>query len=825
MKFIPIFFLLLLLPNSSSDDAFQHTMSSLESFHVNYPQEKIYVFHDKPYYVLGEDLWFSVFACHAVDHTNITPSGLVYVDLLSPAGEVLATRYIQMNKGMGDGDFKLDPNWKEDGDYVIRAYSNYQRNFDASFIFEKSIAIYNSYQEIVNEQRQNTRPTSRRLRVQFFPEGGDLVQGISCRVAVKATGEDLSGTAVKGKIWDQDQNLVTLFVTNDRGFGVFSLKPQEGRRYWAEILEHEGQPPIVLPNAKPAGHQLKIVNNNPDTLLIQARSTLPEGLQDAFVIAHLRGQIIAATRFTSPDNQVLVLPKAEIPSGILHITLFEKGGLPIAERLTFIHHAVRSSQVSIALKQDVYKKREMVDLDLIWQSSQEGATSLASVTVFDQITTNRAANQSDIRSYTWLESDVRGPVEDAAYYFEKNDKKRQKALDLLLMTQGWRRFAWEKICDLEPFKLAHLPENGFTIKGQTTRFLNEKKGTTADLFLSAVGQQFEMLHTQSNADGQFLFTDLRIQDTTAFVLQANRDKDKSGKKKKKREELAPTDKNPVNIALADRSLPKFIPSELTQPSRPSQSALQEFLAQSRYNQIVDQAYANLWTIDLEEIVVREERVIDDIAIHQPTMLYREPDQRLMMDSLPFAAGRTNIFDVINGKFAGVEIIGTYPEKTARIRGINSIELSTTATILLDGAPVSEITANTIPVDRIAFVDVIKSYSKTAIYGRSNGVIAIYTKAARGGQTSWESKTGTLNLEHPGYYRAREFYMPELSGPNAPDKPDYRSTLFWSPQVSLSPEGNSIQFRTADRSSFYQVRLEGLTSTGEPLVATASFRVE
>ncbi len=369
--------------------------------------------------------------------------------------------------------------------------------------------------------------------------------------------------------------------------------------------------------------------------------------------------------------------------------------------------------------------------------------------------------------------------------------------------------------------MTNLPENGFTISGQTTRYLNEKKGTQADLFLSGMGSKFEMLHTKSDAAGQFEFRDLQIRDTTSFVIQANRDRE--GSKKKVKKELQPSDKNPVNIKLHERPTPRFVISDLMPASKPSAAILQKFLAESRYNQIVDAAYGNLWTIDLDEIVVQEERVIDDIAIHQPTMLYTEPDDRLMMDSLPFAAGRTNIFDVINGKFAGVEIVGSYPNKTARIRGINSINLSTTATILLDGTPVSDVTANTIPVDRIAFVDVIKGYSKTAIYGRTNGVIAIYTKAARGGNRADQtSRAGVLNFEHDGYYQAREFYEP---GEADSTTPDYRSTLYWNPGLDLEGNKSRLQFTTGDRSSIYQVRVEGMTADGQPVVSTRTFSVE
>ncbi len=424
------------LPLHSVSDVLQELVSALETFHQNYPQEKIYVFHDKPYYVLGEDIWFSVFACHAVNHRSITPSGLVYVELLSPKGDLLEVRNIQIQDGHGKGDFRLDPNWRQEGTYSLRAYSHYQRNFDESFLFKKSIAIYDSYQKVVANQQKANKAKDEKVQVLFFPEGGDLVTGLSSRIAVKAVDGDRNGTAVKGKIWDQDHNLVTLFVTNERGFGVFSLKPELGKRYRAEILD-AGLPPLLLPAAKTSGHLLKIVNSKPDTLLIYAQSSLPTGLEGVFLIAHMRGRPIASKAFESAENQVLVLPKSELPTGILHVTLFSSGGLPVAERLTFIHNADESVHASLSLDKDRCDKRDQVNLQIFLQDLLgKQMSGKVSVAVFDQLSSTRPENQSDIRSYFWLESDVKGRIEDPAYYFEKDDKKRRKDLELLLMTQG-----------------------------------------------------------------------------------------------------------------------------------------------------------------------------------------------------------------------------------------------------------------------------------------------------------------------------------------------------------------------------------------------------
>ena len=732
--------------------SFEELAKNVVSYHQDYPQEKIYLMHDKPYYVLGEDLWFSIYLRHAGDHGILTPSGLVYVELVSPLGNSLITRNIKITDGAGHGDFPLDPNWKQEGTFTIRAFTQYQQNFASEFIFEKQISILDSYQKIVTEQNtpQTAQASDPGLRIDFYPEGGDLITGLKSTVAVQTQTTRGEGKAVKAKIFDRNNQLVTLFITNERGYGSFSLTPTPNMRYRLELVDAPAQPPIILPEAKEMGMTLRVQNKLADTLIIRAESTLPEGLKDAFILGHQRGKLLIANKFLEGKAQTLLVPTDSFSNGIAHITLFSPEGLPIAERLTYVRQKRDIVNLDIAELDRSYSKRQPIKI--AYKLSGNGhLEGILSATVFDQILATRPAYQSDISTYLWLSSDLPGIIADPGYYLQPG-RQNSRDLDLLLLTHGWRRFQWEEISNPSAFTIKFLPENGFSVKGTTTRYLSEKKPTAANVFLSSMGTGFQMMQAEANDEGEFAFRDLQINDTTTLVLQGNRIK--AGNKASK-ETVGPSDKNKVNIFIDEPAYPNFKQMAQDFSIRPDQSVLSTFLAESRLSTNVDAAYSDLWSIDLAEVVVRGQQVSRDVAFHQKSMLYKEPDQRLMLDSVPWALGKNNIFDVINGRFPGVEIIGSYPNKTARIRGINSISLETTATILLDGAPVSDVTANTIPVDRIAFVDVIKGFSKSAIYGRNNGVIAIYTKAARGGSRV-SSGEGVLNMEHPGYYQAREF---------------------------------------------------------------------
>ncbi len=54
----------------------------------NYPQEKIHVMTDKPYYITGDTVWLRAFVVNAVNHQPVDASKFVYVELISPMNEV-----------------------------------------------------------------------------------------------------------------------------------------------------------------------------------------------------------------------------------------------------------------------------------------------------------------------------------------------------------------------------------------------------------------------------------------------------------------------------------------------------------------------------------------------------------------------------------------------------------------------------------------------------------------------------------------------------------------------------------------------------------------
>jgi len=160
--------------------------------------EKIYLHTDRSTYYTGDDVWFKAYLIDALDHSLTNHSRNLHVELISPALKIISNRIIRLDSGLGNGDFKLPPDISS-GKYKIRAYTNYMRNFSDQLFFTKEIIIVNANdgQAEISDKVNYVENT---IRLNFFPEGGSLVNNVSSIVAFKAVNNLGKGCDVSDKI-------------------------------------------------------------------------------------------------------------------------------------------------------------------------------------------------------------------------------------------------------------------------------------------------------------------------------------------------------------------------------------------------------------------------------------------------------------------------------------------------------------------------------------------------------------------------------------------------------------------------------------------------
>lgn len=343
-----------------------------------------------------------------------------------------------------------------------------------------------------------------KVTLSFFPEGGDLVNELKSTVAFKAVNEFGKAADIEGVIIDNDSSKVASFESFHMGMGGFSFEPCEGKTYMARITKPSGISELYpLPEAMPQGYVLNVNAVEKNTLKLSIGSTREEKL---LVFLQIRGREYFSREITTKKGMNDVsIDLTKFPIGVAQVTLFDSKGIERAERLVFVN---KHRQATVAIKTDKpkYMPREKVKLT-ITASDETGMRmpgNFALAVTDDQLLSFADDKSSTILSHMLAESDIKGKVEEPRFYFDPKEQKSDKALDYLLMTNGWRRFTWKQITEDEVPAINNLSERaiiaGKVMDGAT---LKPVFGATVKI----VGTKFE---AKTDTSGAFSFKNIDL---------------------------------------------------------------------------------------------------------------------------------------------------------------------------------------------------------------------------------------------------------------------------------------------------------------------------
>ncbi|WP_017731188.1 TonB-dependent receptor plug domain-containing protein [Nafulsella turpanensis] len=802
----------------------------LLSYQQARPTEKAYLHTDKSIYSPGETIWFKAYL---TDGSTLLPGSLstiLYVELLGPDQNLISKRNIFVAEGVGKGDIAL-PDSLAAGSYSIRAYTRYMLNEGLPHPYTKDITIIKALPSQPATKKlppltssENIEALPAQLNLHFFAEGGEVVNGLQNRIAIKAVNESGEGIDVEGNIVNNSGEVIGEFSTYKFGLGEIQLKPTPGEVPYSAIVTYNGKDySFQLPNTKESGFGINIRSHN-NRIYLNASHTNPDELEGAFVLGHIRGNTFATITGEKGAKEIYAaIPTDSLSSGIAHFTLFNKEGIPQRERLVFIDNPLHQLSLSIATDQPTYDTREEAGFQLKLQNKR-GETPIGNVsaTVVEESLLKKFRKNGNIRSFFLLTSDLRGKIENPDYYFNPQNKDRHYLLDLLMLTHGWRRFAWKEVLEEKLKAPSILPEKGFTVNGQLFNYSRQDKKTEGIVELRTMENFLFSKTDTTTKDGQFSFNELHFTDTVTFIVQADRirKKDREGNDNFHIEIDSGKDLNIAPPKLSVNTVKKTI----------NYSAYKQYQQKMAKIQEIDSVYSpDRRVILLDEVSVESERAREESVFEHSGSFYREPSGRLLMDSMPPGFSAMNVFDIIQGRVPGVFVTTNGAGRTAVIRGPGSFRAGANdALFLLDGMPVEPQVMNTIFGHDIAYIDVVKG-AKTAAFGSrgSNGIIAVYTKRGVGQQPINEDVPGIITFKYPGYYLAREFYTPNYHKDDPSHaKPDFRSTLYWNPDIFIDENGEAeIKFFTSDEKEEYILLIEGITADGRFITGEKTFSVE
>ena len=803
-------------------------ISQIQQSIADYSQwEKVYLHTDRAYYTAGGDIFFKVYVTDEKLAQNTSKSKVIYVDLVSPNHKIIETKIIGVEQGSGKGDFKINSTFKS-GHYTIRAYTNFMRNFEDAFFFRKPIYIRG-----VTNLEESTSESKQTYSIQFFPEGGDLVNGLESTIAIKAVDNKGKGVSIDGKIIDEKNQEVVTVQTNEKGFGKFQLTPKSNQFY---IFKTEINGQIIqekLPEILPSGVVIKTSNLELEIINIQI-TTNDGNFKNGTLIGHHHGKIFMEKKLTNNPQNNFVLDATEIPVGILHFTVFDNSNQPRAERLMFNYNGLMNFNVDIKANQTAYQSRQKVQLKLdIYDDEGEVLPADLSLSVTENLISNPTLSKENIQSYLLLSADLKGQIEQPIDYFKDSEIATRKSLDLLLMTQGWRRFVWQDILKTPTKNYVYQPETGLAITGTTTEINAPTKPVQSVGFLSELSNNFSMLPFESNTNGQFSIENIQTKGEVEMILQAAK-LDKKQQKVKKGDFTLKGNRD-ISIKIDNQLLFPISEQDVTYAlfTKNKSISLSQFsnLESIKYDN--DPSYEALeMSIDIDSIEVTAKKIDKIIQYYEDGMLYNRPDTRVKMESIADPNQYQNIHDVLNGRVPGMQKSGNEVIIRGRKTGLSAnTNISNAARFMVNGSFVSQGYAESINPMDIAFVDVLKSFHQLTAFGEmgSNGLIMIYLvpPEQRNRARKKTATNGILNFTFKGYDEARQFYTPKYEG-QAPliAEPDNRITLHWQPTVFFNEIGEAvIEFYTSDRLGTYNISLEGISQNGLPIIASSKIIVK
>jgi hypothetical protein len=774
----------------------------------NYPQEKVYLQTDKPHYTIGDTIWLGVVATNATFYDISPVSSIVYLQMTNENDVVVENYKIKLQDKNGQGYIAIDNKYKP-GPFSISAYTAYQLNYDNGYIFTKDIMIWPAGQ-INSTIKTAVENKITDLEVSFFPEGGQLVDGVECVVAFEILDQNNQPKQSSIEILNQDDLPITKSKTLYDGMGFFAITPKKGEKYYAKIEGKETK--IELPASEAYGYTMKVLNRTNDVFSAIVQTNVPKGLEGCFIICHVRGEIFHIEKDLKGVNHTIKINKNDLTSGVAQITLFDAKGLPVAERSIYIQNTNEIPDVRIEIPYAYFRSRSKAEVSvLLTDKNGNPIQGDYMVSVFDANTVHYSKSDQDIFSYFMLTSDLSKNIRRPGDYLKEFTSKNLMLLDLLMMTQNYNRIPKEQLNSSTDPRLQYGPEHGITIRG--TVFKNEKPGNDLKVDLSILEGGLYVDEIRTDAYGRFAFYDIPAVKGQTVHLKAY--EVRNGKEVE--------NASNIRISLDNTSGYQIKPTFESTIHWSEQFAPKEFLKSSLEKTRTDSLYSSM-SVTVEEVSIKAKKISRKQELAKgKTILYGNPQTRLELDSMKIKNPNWNVLELVAYNSPGARLVGLRPQQTIQLSGSPRQK---PPMILLDGNPISYETALIIDINTLEFFDVVSRLSGVVLYGdqAEGGIIGLYSKI--GGSNKKQAITNAVKYIADGYQDNKYFYSPDYSLKSVSMKPDVRTTLFWSPFLKTDEDGiSNFTFYTADNLSKYLIRVEGMTKDGRPFSGIQNFDVK
>jgi len=781
----------------------QSVENSINLYGLNFPREKIHVHFDKESYLPGEDLWFKAYIFE--DHLPSARSTNFYIALYDESGKLLQQNVQPILRSSADGNFRL-PDSIKDRQVICRAYTSWMLNFDTSFLYTKAIRIIN------NKVEGKTDPGTPGL--QFFPEGGDVIEGERNTIAFKASYPNGLPFNLQALVKKQGtgETLVKISAEHD-GMGKFDLEQLPGERYYAEWTDDKGQQQRTsLPAASASGVALKLAQVNGKLFYNIVNKLADDSL---YVLAYMYQKVVykASPGIAKNDRMNGFIPLEGLPSGTLQFTVFDKRWQPVAERICFINNNNYDSKVTLTSK---------------LSSTAPRAKNEIVVTVADTLLTNMSLSVTDadmnsdpsvsIINSMLLNADIRGYIHNPSYYFAASDAANRQALDLLLLTHGWRKYNWVDM-RAGTMPVINFPVDDYlTVYGSVNQLPGNKAGKEqVNLIVKTKDSASNVYSFFSDDKGMLKASGLIFFDTATVFFSFNKNK-----------------AHVATLSLGKENNTLRMGREINN--------YRNFLVADTINQVAGNK-AGIFKYYLDsnrKVSVQGEKTLGAVTVKSNLRNWRN-DPMLKMDekyaSGFFQGGATaysfdvlndeqaetkfDIFNYIAFKVPGLAI--KYPKHKEFLGGGKVLEhpMHGIPRVYIDQTEQSMETLQSLQLSQIAYVKYMPNFAVLGAEPGTSGIpsaLLVYTRKVEDMHYRPGVKTNPAigRQTIAGYSPVKEFYAPDYAQMANPPANDARSTLLWQPYLVTDKSMQSIPvtFYNNDFTKRIRIVLEGINEEGK-----------
>jgi hypothetical protein len=764
--------------------------STLNVYEELYPHEKMHIQLDRTMYNTGETIYYKIYLLAGTEWTSLSKN--VYVIWYDDNGNFLKETVAPLFQSSAKGSFDVPKDYKG-AFFHIKAYTRWMLNDDSVFLYERNIPIN---VVSINKPKAISIP---KTKVEIFPEGGVLVNDLKMKVAFKATNGAGKPVFIKGfLVNNKNRVLDTIKVAHD-GMGILKLKPVEGETYqlsWTDENAQKGT--TALPTANKSGVSLSVTMDAEKAYAVVERNmVVPENFKKMRLLVHQNQHLYYSVAFNGEERLVqrASLPIDEMPTGVLQFSLFTNDWLPIAERIVLVNNRLHefNAQVSIQIPNVNKRGKNIVEL---YVKDTTAANMSISITDASIVTPEQQTIYSDFL----LSNDIRGRVYNPAYYFSSDADSVAAHLDLVMLTNGWRKFDWNKIkngslpTQLYPRETELMKITGRVYENKSARIGDD---LLLNLIIRGKDSSKKMLFLPVGKDGRFEEKTAFFYDTSKIYYSLN------GKSKI----VSP-------VISFENGLLKQNFSKI------------EYGADNLIHSWSDSiARAKLATILLEQ--ERQRKLAENLTLSEVVVKAKTKTPIQMLDEKyakgMFAGGDGMSFDLssdanmiaaidiltyLQARVAGLTITTNGSQPTATWRGANTDfflnEINTT---------IDQVQA--LQISDIAYIKALRPPFFGSVGGGSGGAIAIYTKQGGAYKGKTDNSKGMESTVLGGYSVFKEFYNPTYDKPSENFEVDTRPTIYWNPYLLTNKKSSRIriEFYNNDISKKLQIVLEGINANG------------